>query len=294
MRTVVIGANGFIGSNLIKELIHQKQEVIGIDMKEDHLKEFEKESMFHFCQGQVSYDLLKDILRPDDAVVALAAKRLSADFNLYDYAENIRLNCEIFQSCIDCHTTNVVFLSSISAYRSDNGACSESIDTGSGNLYGESKFAIDHLANYLNDKKGMCIKCLRLAQVVGTGERKGYLLNTLLDNAKAHKTQMIYGQGMGERQYIYIKDVISCIIQAINTKSAKGIYNIGIKGRISIRDLAALINRIFENEAGITYLSDKPEDKSILEMDISKAEKELHWSPSYDLKTALQDLKTYY
>ena len=185
-------------------------------------------------------------------------------------------------------------MSSISTYRADNESCSEEIDTGSGNLYGESKYAMDHLINFLNKKKEMCIKSLRLAQVIGTGERKGYLLNTLLDNAKEYKEQVIYGSGCGERQYIYIKDVISAIICAIEAKNAKGIYNIGIKGRISISNLAKLINRVFKNEAGIKYLLEKPEDKSILEMDVSKAEKELNFKPKYDLEAAIQDLKNYY
>ena len=52
--------------------------------------------------------------------------------------------------------------------------------------------------------------------------------------------------------------------------------------------------RVFKNEAGIKYLLEKPEDKSILEMDVSKAEKELNFKPKYDLEAAIQDLKNYY
>lgn len=294
MRVIVIGANGFIGTNLIHELLKQQIEVVGIDMSDDHLKRFMGNTYFQCVKEPITHKLLTGILKSDDAVICLAAKRLSAEFNLMDYAANVQLNSEIFQSCVDCHTKNVVFLSSISAYRADQEGCKENEDTGAGNLYGESKYSIDHLACYLNDKKDMCIKCLRLAQVIGSGERKGYLLNTLLDNAKAQKQQTIYGTGCGERQYIYIKDVISAIIHAINAKSSKGVYNIGIKGRISIKSLAVLINQVFENEAGINFLIDKPEDKSILEMDVTKAEQELHWKPEYDLEASLRDLKTYY
>ena len=294
MRVVVVGANGFIGVNLIKRLLKCQYDVIGIDQYDNHLQMFLDNSSFKLIKEQVSYDVLMNVLQPDDAVVCLAAKRLTPNFNLNDYVANIHLNCDIFQSCMDSNTKNVVFLSSISTYRADNESCSEEIDTGLGNLYGESKYAMDHLINFLNKKKEMCIKSLRLAQVIGTGERKGYLLNTLLDNAKEYKEQVIYGSGCGERQYIYIKDVISAIICAIEAKNAKGIYNIGIKGRISISNLAKLINRVFKNEAGIKYLLEKPEDKSILEMDVSKAEKELNFKPKYDLEAAIQDLKNYY
>ncbi len=294
MRAVVIGANGFIGTNLIDELLKQNIEVVGIDLFDNHLNAFKANPSFQCVKESITYELLTGILQSDDAVICLAAKRLSTEFNLIDYAANVQLNSEIFQSCIDCKTKNVIFLSSISAYRADQRCCREDDDTGAGNLYGESKCSIDHLSRYLNDKMDMNIKCLRLAQVIGSGERKGYLLNTLLDNAKERKPQTIYGIGCGERQYIYIKDVISAIIHAIHSSSAKGVFNIGIKGRIAIKDLAILVNRVFENPAGINYLIEKPEDKSVLEMDVTKTERELQWQPKYNIETALRDLMTYY
>lgn len=40
MRVVVVGANGFIGVNLIKRLLKCQYDVIGIDQYDNHLQMF--------------------------------------------------------------------------------------------------------------------------------------------------------------------------------------------------------------------------------------------------------------
>lgn len=104
MRVVVVGANGFIGVNLIKRLLKCQYDVIGIDQYDNHLQMFLDNSSFKLIKEQVSYDVLMNVLQPDDAVVCLAAKRLTPNFNLNDYVANIHLNCDIFQSCMDSNT----------------------------------------------------------------------------------------------------------------------------------------------------------------------------------------------
>ena len=88
MRVVVVGANGFIGVNLIKRLLKCQYDVIGIDQYDNHLQMFLDNSSFKLIKGQVSYDVLMNVLQPDDAVVCLAAKRLTTNFKLTDYVAN--------------------------------------------------------------------------------------------------------------------------------------------------------------------------------------------------------------
>ena len=92
MRVVVVGANGFIGVNLIKRLLKCQYDVIGIDQYDNHLQMFLDNSSFKLIKEQVSYDVLMNVLQPDDAVVCPAAKRLTPNFNLNDYVANIHLN----------------------------------------------------------------------------------------------------------------------------------------------------------------------------------------------------------
>ena len=61
MRVVVVGANGFIGVNLIKRLLKCQYDVIGIDQYDNHLQMFLDNSSFKLIKEQVSYDVLMNV-----------------------------------------------------------------------------------------------------------------------------------------------------------------------------------------------------------------------------------------
>ena len=138
----------------------------------------------------------------------------------------------------------------------------------------------------------MKIKRFRLAQVLGLGERKGYRLNTLIDNAIRGEIQTIYGKGTGRRQYIYIKDVCDILLRAISQESDKcGIYNVGMRDNISIIELAEIINDVFENPSGIRYIKYDNEDTREYLMSTKKVTEQLRWSPEHNMREALEDIR---
>lgn len=279
MKIAVIGGNGFIGKEFVRYSIEKGCDpiVIGSD---------------HDAFSSEDENKIKEILAQCGAMVFLAAKRTTSDFWLSEYLYNVSLAAKYMELARCSLLENVIITSSMSVYSSINIPWKEDDFQAPLSLYGASKQAVDSLALWYNDKCGMKIKSLRLAQVIGMGERKGYLLNTLIDNAISGKKQMIYGNGIGRRQYIYVKDVCDAILHCVTTESENaGIFNIGMDYNLSIVELAETINEVFGNDAGIEMLKDKPEDTKEYLMDVQKAERELHWKPQYDLKEALEDIK---
>ncbi len=121
---------------------------------------------------------LMDALHGCEAVVHLAAirplKGQESDYLIYN--KNVELTSNIFESCRNVGISNIVFASSISIY---NPRCnnipfktSDKIEY-TLNLYGLSKYFCEKLALYYNHYYGMDIKSLRLAQVLGVGEKEG-------------------------------------------------------------------------------------------------------------------------
>lgn len=279
MKIAVVGGNGFIGREFRKYALDRGLDVIVIGSDHDALSE----------DGS---RVIKNILKDSAAMVFLAAKRSTAAFSMQEYIYNVTLAERYMRFASETFLDNVVIASSCSTYSSLNIPWKENEFQAPLSLYGASKQAIDSLALWYNENKGMKIKSLRLAQVIGMGERKGYLLNTLIDNAMQGKKQVIYGKGTGRRQYIYVKDVCDVILHCITAeKNNSGIFNIGIKDNISITELAETVNEVLGNKAGIEKIEDRPEDTKEYLMDVSKAAKGLQWKPQYDLEAAFMEIR---
>ena len=279
MRTAVVGGNGFIGRAFTEFAAENGHEPVVIGSEYNVFSE----------DGERA---VKDILRKCGAMVFLAAKRTTKSFSMQEYIYNVSLADKYFRYAQEAAVKNIVTISSISVYSSGDLPWREEDFQSPLSLYGASKQAVDGLALWYNAHQGMKIKSLRLAQVIGMGERKGYLLNTLIDNAAAGKKQTIFGKGTGRRQYIYIGDVCDVILHSLTAeKDNAGVFNIGIAGNVSIRELAELVNEVFGNTAGLEIREDQPEDTRQYLMDVGKAERELHWKPGYDLKGAFVDIR---
>lgn len=292
MRIIVIGASGFIGQHFCQFCIEEgTTEVIAIDFVKPNDDKLLNNRRFSFIQVESSLSEALNEVKKADAIVNFAGKRLTKEFDIDDALYNVKLIDEIVNKSISLNISNVVVISSISTYSSNNKPWKEENADIAPNIYGVSKLMIDDLVQYYNLKFSMKIKSLRLAQVIGFGERKGYLLNTLIDNAKSGNTISIIGNGSGKRQYIYIKDVIECIFMMLSKPDICGVYNVGIPGSISIIELAELINTVFGNQSEIIKNLEGNEDLSISEMDISRINSEVGWQPKFDIKEALIDMK---
>lgn len=289
MKIGVIGSSGFIGTNFVKNALMLGHVIFGWDIVPSKVEYYEQES-FYFYEWRDNNFEREDLLSECDGILILAAKRFTEEFSMDDYFVNIRIVSIILDRCIKANIKNIVILSTTGVYSDDNIPWKEEKSNIPANLYGASKAAIDELIKMYNQKHGLNIKSLRLAQVIGLGERKGYLFNTFIDNAIKKQPLNIWGTGAGRRQYVYIKDVISAIFAAFSS-SKGGIYNVGMQGDISAYELAMLINHVFGNDGNYQVKKEKPEDLQRRCMDVTKIKEELGWESAYTVETALYDLK---
>ncbi len=288
MKIGVIGSSGFIGRHFVREVLSIGYEVIGWDIVEPF--ERYEEGKFAFYHWKNDEFESNELFQECDAIIILAAKRPHGKFSMEDYFENIDIVMKTLDCCIKYGVKNIITISSRSVYSDGNIPWREENSNVPLNLYGAAKEAADELVLLYNREYELNIKSLRLAQVIGLGEVNGYLLNTFISNAYRKQALCVYGTGNGRRQYIYIKDVIDAILKAINSENA-GVYNIGMKKNTSCIELAEIVNLVFENDSGICYELDKPEDLKEYLMDVTKAEEELGWRAKYDVLAAMKDIK---
>lgn len=290
MKIAVTGGSGFIGKWLLRS---EKDEIdfFVLGTRKDLRKIEANGRDYEYIPTDYSLSRLTEILKKADAVIHLASVRTAFD-KFEPYTDNFMISSRLFEACRQLNIKNVVALSSRAVYSKselvpwseDQAACPVS-------YYGISKVTMENLAHYYNNNHGMNIKCLRVAQVLGYGEREGYMLMTFIRQAFDRKELKVHGKGSGRREYIYVRDVVNAIYKALRSYQVSGIFNIGTGTNLSHLELAELINRVFDNEGNLILLPELKEDTSVSLMNIGKAKSILGWEPEWSIENGLKEIR---
>jgi UDP-glucose 4-epimerase len=116
-----------------------------------------------------------------------------------------------------------------------------------------------------------------------------------IENATAEKPLEVWGDCNKGRDIVYVKDVVSAIVLSLKREDVTGLYNIASGRSLSLKEEAQKIAKIFCPESSkpkIIYRPEKPNSIEPFLYDISKAKRDLGWSPQYDFEEMLLDYKT--
>lgn len=275
----VIGGSGFVG-RCFDQMYKDDFEIVDISRKSGAVTEY-------------TYEQLAKALSGCDSAVILAARKVNAreEQALELYYDNIRVVENTLKACRKLGIKNIVFTSSRCVYSSDQPVpVPENGTIQPINYYGISKHTAEQLCMYDNDRFGSSIKILRLAQIISRDEN-GYMIDQFVKNALAGEPLAIYGNGVGERDYIYIKDVCRAIMLSLLRFHRIGVYNIGSGRGTTSKELAQAVISGLDSSSDCVMRTDKPEDVSVSYLDVSKAKEELGFECAFSLTDAFKDLK---
>lgn len=284
-KIAVTGASGFIGGYLVDALREQGfcPVTVGRDAQSDR-------------QTDYGADSLRAALSGCRAVVHLAGRRMTREDDPMDLAPFLAPNVEAVGQLaraagaegLDC----VVLASTIAVYSAATPApFREDGPTHPMNAYALSKLMAESYLEMLTRKSGLRTVCLRLAAVYGHGEKGTPALMRFINQAQAGQTLRLTGNTNYTIDQIYVRDAVGAILAALLSDQARGVCNIGGGRAWTVRDLAQTANEVFEN-AGNLDRSDAHEAEAVQSvMDLTRAAQLLGWSPAYDLRRGLEDLK---
>ena len=274
----LVGGSGFIGKSF-QGIYAEKAELADVSRKNGAVKEYSAEQ-------------LKKALYGCDSAVILAAKKVNPSEKqmLSLYEDNVRTLENTLIACADLGIKNIVYLSSRCVYSNlQKLPVSEDGEIAPINYYGISKYSGELLCDYYNRKFGTNIKILRLSQVIGN-DKNGYLISRYAENAAEGKPLAVYGNSVGKRDYIYVRDACRAIWLSLQKYALCGVYNIGSGTGTTNLELAKAIIDGFHSSSEVDMQRDKNEDTSVCYLDTSKAKKELGFVCKYSLKEAFKEL----
>jgi nucleoside-diphosphate-sugar epimerase len=291
-KILITGATGFIGTNLIPELI-KNHKIVGISKNK-----IKSSKNFISSSIDITNENLK-IKNKFTDIIHMAAHSDVAYCNL-NPIKCYELNVKSTQKMLEVarkNDSNFIFLSSSHVYGNpikqsivENSSCNPSTH------YGSSKRMSEILCETYSKTYGLDIQVARLFSVYGPKSPKSNLIFNIIDQI-INGSKIILGNTYPKRDFIFISDVIIGLIKILNSKK-KGfqVYNIGSGKSISVENVVKNCLTISNKKLKIISSKEKRRENEIINIqaNISKMKKEFNWKTEISLKKGLEITYNHY
>jgi len=296
MHALVTGGAGFIGSNLVDELIRQNNEVTIVDDistgKFDYINP-QANFIKHDITKSLPYFLKKGLKNIDYVfhMAAFARVEPSIQRPMFSNAVNVSGTLELLYACHQAKVKRFVFTSSSAVYgNASKFPTKETCKREPMSPYGLQKSIGEQYCKLFSEIYDLPVTVFRYANVYGPRQPlTGSYCNVMgifTNQRKNNEPLTIVGTGKNKRDYIHVKDVVNANILTTKVESLKNynVINIGSGTEYSVNDIAALIGGDKIN------IPDRIEPKRTL-LDSTLAKKILGWEPSIKLKDWVKEYK---
>lgn len=296
--SVVTGAGGFIGSNLVRKLLDLDHDVRGIDNfrtgRRSNLAGVDEG--FTLYERDLATDDIHDVVDGAEYVFHQAAVP-SVPRSIDDPRLSVEANCtgttELLLAARDAGVERVVVASSSSVYgsseelpkREDQPISPES-------PYALTKYFTEELAMEFADFYDLDTVALRYFNVFGPRQDPSSdyaavipkFIRMMLDGQEP----TIHGDGGQSRDFTHIENVLQANVKAATSDVGGDVYNVACGDRITINDLVSSLNDILGTDFAGVHTDPRPGDVRHSKADISKARDEIGYEPDVSFREGLE------
>ena len=306
MRILVTGGAGFIGSNLVEDLLNKP----GVELVRvldnlatgniKNIEEFASNSKFQFVQGDIrEYDTCLKTCEDIDLIshqAALGSVPRSINDPLTTNDVNITGTLNIFTAAKEKKIKRVVYAASSSTYGDHPGL--PKVEDKIGNPlspYAVTKYVNELYAKVYADVYGLQTMGLRYFNVFGPKQNPAgayaavipLFMKAVLDN----EPPTIDGDGKHSRDFTYVANAVhanECALFTENANAVNQVYNIAYGKQTSLNELFETIKEIAGSDLAPKYGPERKGDVKHSLADISKARELLSYQPAYDTRQGLK------
>lgn len=296
MKTLVTGGAGFIGSNLVGQLMKEGNEVVVLDnLASGYRENLDRYPEAGFIEGDVrDRDAVRAATEDVEVVFHLAASvgnKRSIDDPLTDAGVNVMGTLTVLEAARQSGVRKIVASSSAGIFgelktlpiREDHPV---EPDT----PYGSTKLCMEKLCLSYAKLYAMEAVCLRYFNVYGPNQRfdaYGNVIPIFTFRMYNQQPVTIFGDGEQTRDFVNVRDVVQANMKAAAAKGISGAFNIGSGTRVTINRLAAILKDVSGIDAEIVFGEPRPGDVRHSMADISLARASLGFTPSVPLESGL-------
>lgn len=293
----IVGANSFLATNLLKELVNHNYQLHLYGRREIKPDDFATFTFFDYPDKPINFEEL-----------------LSCDVIIYTAGAGIQSNVPVSNEMI--YYVNAFLPINLIQYLQDKEYKGHVITFGSyfeiGNslvekFYTEEEFVTNNnsvpnnyciakrlLSQYINQKiRGLDLHLTHfvLPNIYGVGENPTRIIPYLVESLKNRKPVNL-SSGTQKRQFLHVRDV-ACVIQKVIEQPKTGIYNLGDTNVLSIKELVQLVLGEITEKEGIDInfgsITKRDVGMQFLALDSKKVENDLNWKPSVGLLDGIRE-----
>jgi UDP-N-acetylglucosamine 4-epimerase len=305
MNILVTGGAGFIGSNLVDELLSRRDvsRVIVLDNlstgKKHNLTEALKSEKFTFIEGDIrDFKLVSDICKDVDLVshqAALGSVPRSIQDPLTTNEVNITGTLNVFNAARENGVKRVVYAASSSTYGDHPGLPKREDEIGNP----LSPYAVTKLVNELYARVfgliyGLETIGLRYFNVYGPRQNPegpyAAVIPLFVKAILKNKPLKINGDGSTSRDFTYVENVVQANMNALFVDDQNAInivYNIACGERTSLNELFDNLIKVAKTDMKAEYGPERQGDVKHSLADISRARKLLGYDPQVKIEEGL-------
>lgn len=291
-KVLVTGGAGFIGSHIVDALCEKHEVAVIDDLSTGRIENLRNsKSRITFYKKNILGRDLKEALKDVEVVFHLAAQvnvRKSVDDPFYDLDVNGKGVLNIVENAENLE--QFIYASSGGAVYGEPKylPADEHHETNPISPYGVSKLIGEKYLYCYSHNYGLKVTCLRYANVYG--ERQDPLgeagvISIFINRILKNKPPIIFGDGRQTRDYVHVSDIVKANLLAMRKE---GIFNIGTGIETSVNQLADIISKIGGKKIKPVHTEERKGEVRRISLSISKAKKELKWSPKIELKEGIQ------
>ena len=285
MKILLLGAAGFIGTNLLLKLSRDFDDhITGVDKDINYFNPISNivAKNVSFIESPLTNDIDFDkLIEGCDIVYHLVSTTVPATSNQQISQEsvaNVIFSANLLDACVRCNVKKVVFLSSGGAVYGKEVDCplKEKTATNPISSYGVQKISIEKLLYLYRYLYGLDYRIIRLANPYGPYQRPNGIqgaVTTFTYKALKGEEIVVYGDGSVVRDFIYIDDAIRGIIKIVDGENKHHTFNLGCGYGTSIKQLINIISSTLNVELKVTYKEARKVDVPVNYLDIKKKKK---------------------
>ena len=323
MNILVTGGLGFIGSNFILEVFkNYDYNILNYDKctysgNPQNLNGINQSNRYTFVKGDICnkdffYNTILDF-RPDVIVNFAAESHVdrSIDSPLDFIKTNIMGTACLLQASLDYfinENKNFQFIhistDEVFGELGNDGLFSNTSPYNPKSPYSASKASSDHLVRAWNHTYGLPVKITNCSNNYGPFQFPEKLIPLMIIKCLNQEPLPVYGQGLNVRDWIFVTDHCSAIMEVIDNGKDGNTYLIGGGNEYTnieiVNKICSILDKLKPRTNGkkynelISYVSDRPGHDFRYAIDASKIKNDLDWEPKYKFNDAISKTVDWY